>query len=238
MNKLRIITTILGILIMFSMVVAMYFWTTYGNEQLSTIPVLVAAQNIEKGTLIDTNKHFTIQKINTKYLLANSLKENDKIILTGKVAKQYIPKNAQIIKDYFDESGFVLTEGEVVFKIPNNWIYVIPSTIRRGDKIFIYEIDSNIDKNLNVPIKTNEEGISTANNNLLNIRLSSNEPILETTVLYVKDSSNNEVKDISDKERLDATSGVSSIEIGCTKEEIEILEKKISEGMKFIIVYN
>ena len=222
---------------MFSMVVAMYFWTTYGNEKLSVVPVFVAAENINKGTVIDPNKHFVLKDINIKYLLNNTVNENNMQILSGKSANQYIPKGAQIVVDYFEDSGLVLKDGYVVFKIPNNWIYSMPSTVRRGDSILIYEVDSNLERNLNSTINRTEDNIRTGSILLSGIKLSSKEPILETTMLYVKDGSMREVENVPGRGRLDATSSISSIEIGCTKEEIEVLEKSIVQGMKLLIVY-
>lgn len=63
------------------------------------------------------------------------------------------------------------------------------------------------------------------------------ESIFNTTVVFVKDSTNREVTDTNGKERLDGSSQVSAIEIICTRSDTQILESSVLNGKKLIVVY-
>lgn len=233
-NKLK---GLLGILFMVLTVAAMYFWLTYGTEVLATKAVLVAREDILEGTVIDPERHFIVDNRSLDSLISGSLSKNDIYLLKGMAAKQYIPKNAQIDAKFFCKAGLVITEDKVIFKIPNSWIYAVPTSIRRGDDIQLLEIDSAIEKNIKAMISNTQEGLPTFPNNAA-VKMASAKPILASTVIYVKDSANREVVDVDHRQRMDGSSQVSSIEIVCTKEEIKTMEQSVSKGMQFIIVYN
>lgn len=227
---------IIGIALMAVAIAAMYLWMTYGRETFASDSVLIASIDIEKGTIIDPEKHMVISNIETDNLINGVLLKEDVQSLKGLAAKQFIPKNAQISDKYLTEEKLSVSGDRVVFKIPGTWIYALPSSIRRGDEIDIYDIDSNIEKNLNIQAKSPDTFNIFVDSSF--IKPSSEKPVLSTTVLYVKDSTNREVVDADERKRFDGTSQVSSIEIVCTKYEIDLLEKKVAEGMKFIIVYH
>lgn len=228
---------IIGIILMAAAVAAMYLWLTYGQEALATKQVLLANMDIEQGTIIDPEKHFKASNIDTDSLISEGLTKANLQDLKGMAAKQFIPKNAQLSSRYFAKESMVLSGDKAVFKIPDKWIYAVPTSIRRGDDINIYEIDSDIEKNINGGINKLEGGLNTYSNKFP-IQLSSDKPILATAVLYVKDSTNREVVDADERKRFDGTSQVSSIEIVCTKEEMKSLEKKVAEGMQLVIAYH
>ena len=228
---------IIGIAFMATSVAAMYLWMAYGQAVFATKPVLIAVMDIEEGTLIEPEKHFAVAKVDTDLIIAGSLEASDQQALYGVAAKQFIPKNAQISDQYFTKENLAVTGDKAVFKIPNTWIYAVPSSMRRGDDIDIYEIDSNIEKNLHVNASKSEDEINTYSDQSV-IRLSLDAPVLSTTVLYVKDSSNREVVDADERKRFDGTSQIGSVEIACTKKEMKALEKRVADGMMFIIVYH
>jgi hypothetical protein len=146
--------------------------------------------------------------------------------LNGKITDQFISTNGQIVAQSFSDNSLLLKENQFVFKLPPSWVYSIPSSIRRGDKISIYEIDGKI------------ESLLTSNENpLLALTKGQTNPIFETTVVYVKDSTNREVVDTNGDKRLDGTSQVSAIEIVCTREDTQVLENSILNGKKLIVVY-
>lgn len=123
-----------------------------------------------------------------------------------------------------------------VFKIPSSWIYAVPSSIRRGDDILLYEVDARIDQSISQSVVNNGEDLPTYQGRP-DIDVGSGKPVLEATVIYVKDSSNREVVDVAGRERLDGSSQVSSIEIVSTSDDVAKLEQKVIEGKKFILVY-
>ncbi len=236
-NKLK---GIIALCIMSLALVLMYLYLSYGQQAFSTTTVLVAAYDIELGTIIDADFHFIKKNIRNEDIIANSLLPSESSGLEGMAASQYIPKNAQISTKYFEQSGIVLTKENFVFKIPTTWIYAVPSSIRRGDRISIYEIDAKIEQQINLSSSETDintiEGIPTYQGQA-DIFIGVQDPVLVTSVIYVKDSANREVVDVDSRLRMDASSQVASIEIVCSEADLLTLEKKIAEGKKLILVY-
>ncbi|HEY5584174.1 MAG TPA: hypothetical protein VIK78_06750 [Ruminiclostridium sp.] len=218
---------ILGIVIMFIALVATYLWITYGQPELESVSLLVAQKDIPKGTVIENaNLYFKSQKISLSSSVIGAIKPEQINSLNGKITDQFISSNGQIVLQSFSENSLLLKENQFVFKLPPSWVYSIPSSIRRGDKISIYEIDGKIDSNLNL-----------AQSLELVLTKGKTESIFDTTVVYVKDSTNREVVDTNGDERLDGTSQVSSIEIICAREDTQVLENSVLSGKKLIVVY-
>jgi hypothetical protein len=218
---------IAGIVIMFLALVATYFWLTHGQVQLESVTLLVARKDIPRGTVIDNaNNYFKPERINLSSAVTGAIKPENIEQLNGRIAEQFIPANGQIVTQTFSGNSVVLKDDEFVFKLPPSWVYSIPSSIRRGDKISIYEIDGKIDDKLN---NSEDPEVKLANGKT--------ESIFNTTVVYVKDSTNREVTDTNGKERLDGSSQVSAIEIICTRSDTQILENSVLSGKKLIVVY-
>lgn len=218
---------ILGIFIMFAALVATYFWVSQGQASLEAVTLLVAKKDIPKGTVIeDVNKYFKLGKISLGSTVAGALKPEDITSLNGRVTQSFIPANGQVVVKSFSDNSLILREDQFTYKLPPEWVYSIPSSIRRGDKISIYEIDANIESRLNAG-----EAAATV------LSRGKAESIFDTTVEYVKDSTNREVTDTNGNERFDGTSQVSFIEIICTRADTQILEDSISNGKKLIVVY-
>jgi hypothetical protein len=218
---------IIGMAIMFIALVSTYLWVTYGQTEVQAVNLLVAQKDIPKGTVINNaSSYFKPEKISLGSTVAGAIKPDQINLLNGRIAGQYIPANGQITQQTFSDNSLILKEDEFVFKLPPTWVYSIPSSIRRGDKISIYEIDSRIDNKLS----TNED---------LTAMLTKGRPesIFDTTVVYVKDSTNREVTDTNGNERLDGTSQVSAIEIICTRHDTQVLENSVLSGKKLIVVY-
>lgn len=218
---------ILGIIIMFVALAATYIWVTQGQTAIESVTLLVAQKDIPKGTVIeDAEMYFKPKKISLNSAVQEALKPDQIDIINGRIAEGFIPANGQITQKSFSENSLILKENQFIFKLPPTWVYSIPSSIRRGDKISIYEIDSKIESKLSAG-----EDINTV---LVKGKL---ESILDTTVEYVKDSTNREVTDTNGNKRLDGTSQVSAIEIICTRDETQVLESSVLEGKKLIVVY-
>lgn len=218
---------VIGIAIMFIALIATYLWVTYGQTEVQSVSLLVAQKDIPKGTVINNPQdYFKPQKVSLESAVAGAIKSNQINLLDGRIAEQFIPTNGQVVKQTFSNNSLILKENEFVFKLPPAWVYSIPSSIRRGDKISIYEIDSKIDNKLN----TNEDIAAM-------LTKGKQESIFDTTVVYVKDSTNREVTDTNGNERLDGTSQVSAIEIICTRQDSQVLENSVLSGKKLIVVY-
>lgn len=271
---------IIALMIMIIAMIGMYLYLTLGQEAFTTKSVVVATNDINKGTVIGY-EHFTEKRVREDDLLAGGLDDSQISSVIGLASTQFIPANSQVLSRYFADPGIVVTGENFVYKIPSDWIYAVPSSIRRTDELLIYEIDSRIDQGIDQSIRpakpedvpeitTNNiaapvdvvtvdvvtgEGLENSTESKSEPIISNpilptyeedfvaepviadKEPILQTTVIYVKDSANREVVDIDGGKRLDASSQVSSIEIVCTKDDITKIEEKIAEGKKLVLVY-
>jgi hypothetical protein len=136
-NYLRKIRSILGILLILLSIVGLFLWEWKGRETILMDEVIVAREEIKKGTKVSSNLFLTkgVPKTN---LLEGALTQEDMQLLQGKVTSQLIAKNDQIITAYFREDAFYLEQEESVFVIDPNWIAMRSSALRRGDMVDIY----------------------------------------------------------------------------------------------------
>ncbi len=218
---------IIGICIMFIALVATYLWVSHGQAAIESVTLLVAQKDIPKGTVIeDASLYFKPQKISLGSAVNGAIKPDQVGKVVGRMTECFIPQNGQIVLKSFSDNSLILKENQFIFKLPPAWVYSIPSSIRRGDKISIYEIDGKI-----------ESRLSSGEDAEAILAMGKYDPIFETSVIYVKDSTNREVIDTNGNERLDGTSQVSWIEIACTRDDTRILENSIINGKKLIVVY-
>lgn len=218
---------IIGIFIMAAALVATYLWVSYGQTAIESVTLLVAQKDIPKGTVIeDANIYFKPGAVSLGSAAAGALKPDQLSLINGRITQSFIPANGQIVTRNFSDNSLILEDNQFIFKLPPAWVYTIPSSIRRGDKILVYEIDGKIESRLNAG-----EEISTV------LEKGKTEPVLRTTVEYVKDSTNREVADTNGNKRIDGTSQVAWIEIICTRADTQVLENSLLNGKKLIVVY-
>ncbi len=134
MKKLK---PILGIALILLSIAGLLFWELAGRETVMTEQVLVAGEEIQKGVLISAGM-LAVKGIPKSNLLEGALTSEDKALVQGKVASQFIAKNDQIIMEYFRNDEFYLKNDESIFVIDPGWIAMRSSALRRGDVIDIY----------------------------------------------------------------------------------------------------
>jgi hypothetical protein len=136
-TSLRNLKSILGILLVALSIAGLFFWEWKGRETIMTEKVLVAREEIQQGTLVDSSMLVTkgIPKTN---MLEEALGPEDFGLIQGKVSSQLIAQNDQIILEYFRDNEFDLGRNESVFVIEPAWIAMRSSTLRRGDLVDIY----------------------------------------------------------------------------------------------------
>lgn len=187
-----------------------------------TVKVVVLKDNTESNTPLVDSSMFEIQ--NKKLLdiqgIDGIITDVDQIL--GLETKNFIPKNTILVEQYFEEGRLNLKENEFVFRIPEEWIYSHPQTIRRLDKIYLYPINTT---------KKDSSGFQA------NQKMPEGNPVIESVVLFAKDSSNREVLDTDKNDRYNGSSSISNIEIKVTTEDVKLLESYINNGYKFIIYY-
>lgn len=216
MNTLK---GLLGLLILVGFGGGIVYWEVYGREALIYKEVLTVVESVPKNTIITTEMLTTI-KIEENRLVDGVVTDPQKLI--GLESKNYIPKNAQLCLNYFDQSELVLNEGQYIFKLPTDWLKSYPNSLRRKDTAFIYAIiREDVDNPILIP-----GGLPEGK-------------LFETVVAYVKDGTNKEVVNINPKadDRIDASSNPVSIELVVTQTQLETLKKYHNQGYDFIIMY-
>jgi hypothetical protein len=133
----------LGLFLVVCAVSALIYWELNGREKVLMDQVLVARETILPGTVI-TGDMFMESGILEDNKIDGALEPNRLNEVLGKVAKQKIIKKAQVTHEYFLDNEFYLNEGESVFKILPEWIYLYSSSLRRGDYVDIYEFGKHV----------------------------------------------------------------------------------------------
>jgi hypothetical protein len=204
-----IILPFIGFFLITSTVIFILYWETIGREKYLYEDIIVLNENVECGEVISLENLKEI-KIEKDKIVSGIVKEKMEIV--NFTAKHFIPAKIQLHPSFFKSPDILIDEDKFIFELLSNNIYSIPDSIRRKDKIYI------------VPYNTGRNEVGK-------------KPLLETTAVYVKDSSNREVVDVGEGERENGSSKVSNIEIIVDSEEFQILMENIAAGNKFVIIY-
>lgn len=134
MKKARVIV---GVLLIVCAAAGLVFWEMKGREAVTTDQVLVAARTIEGGTKI-TQDMFLSAPVPEKLRIRGSLSATQFSKIQGLAAAQTIRENAQVSTADFQKDGFYLSGDQSIYVIPEEWIYMRSSALRRGDRIAVY----------------------------------------------------------------------------------------------------
>jgi hypothetical protein len=228
---------ILSIFLILASLVIFFLFNFAGlKETLTYKEVIVAKKDIQKYQTIK-KEDVQVIKIDETAKIKNDIRDINEIV--GKMAANFIPENAPFHKYYLTEDIFKVGEGEKVFAVPNDWLFGIPYSLRRGDTITVYPVSS--DKDNNKTIKKDDGAAD--NDKLINNKEFEDiknkvEPLMRITVIYVKDSTNREVVNVVKESRLDASSKVASIEIIINDEQLNTLNEYRNNGYKFLVLYD
>jgi hypothetical protein len=238
---------ILGITIIVALALGMYWWEMDGRQRAFYVDVPVLKSDLKRGDLIK-EEMFTTIKYEKDKLIKNYVKDPKKII--GLEAKQYIPKNLQLDEQFFESHELITDDKRKNWKIPNEWIYSIPNSLRRKDQIVFYEVNAEaLKSDKKIQIDASSKSTEESGKKDASIQISQkveeksqpngkNNPIYTSIVSYVKDSANREVVSTSPIDRIDANSTIKDLEIIATKEEMDLLTAIVTGGSKFIIGYS
>lgn len=220
--------SIIGILLIFATVGAIYFWETAGREKYLYKEVVVLNQNVEENTQV-TQEMLTLLKINPLNFIDGAIVKKEDA--AGRYSSQFIAKNSQVCLAYFKDSAEeAIKEDLYIFSIPQDWLITFPSSLRKGDIIYFYPVLQEDQK----------EGQDNTFKNMDNLKIIDKSQMVQSEVAYLKDSGNREVADTDEsasKPRYDASSNISSIEILTDYENVSRLQELAANGYKFIILY-
>lgn len=217
-NKVKVaVVAILLILV----VVLMFLWEMYGRDAIAYRSVAVLVNSVEAGEEI-TAENIKIVRVADNSAIVNAITDIEYVI--GKTTTIYIPKETILLTSYFD-SEFKddnRHKDDLIFAVPNSWIYSMPQTIRRGDDISFYPV-----------YLTGDSRFGTGNISVDSLT----DPILQTSVAFAKDSGGTEIIDTSQSSRMSASGVIASIEIYVTQQQYMALLEAVVNGATFNIVY-
>lgn len=202
---------------------AMLFYNDYmsADRQVTYVNTVVLNNTINETDIIEPSDLSVISKDYREVEGIPNIITNPEDII-GKAATQKILKNTPLVEEFFEESKFSLANGEVIVTIPNDWIIEFPQSIRRGDTVHFYAVQTD-DANMLFDSSKN---------------LSKGKFVQSAVVMYSKDSNAREVVNTGSVDRYVNSSVISEISVKLSESDLFNLEKYIRDGYKFVIGYN
>lgn len=242
-----------GIVLIGLLIAVMWWWEIDGRERYFYHEVLVLNEDVKRGAVIEDRMISTI-KVEESKKITNAITEKSQLVQM--VAKHYIPKHTQLDPQYFDKQERITDGNKLLVKIPNEWIYSVPNTIRKNDTVYFYEVAADVltqkdkkpqadpTKNGMPGQKKEPETTSTEAPLMLHnseeeklLRANLKTSIFKAIVAFVKDGANREVVTLSQVDRIDGSSVVKDIEVIATLEDMKRMEESVRNGHKFVLMY-
>lgn len=256
MKKKSIAVISSGFILMLG-VAFIFIYEFYIEPKVNTVPVVVAASDINFKDQISENalKVVNVKKDN---LVEGAYQSQDINKIKDNFAAIDIKKGTQLYEGLIDSYSLVPDEkkGEFIAPIPDEWLFAVPGSLRRAfvadfyaipdeDQQMLKEIVNEVNneekeegaakesENREQPIETNVESDQALQQAI------DHEPILkDVRVASVKDSSNSEVQNLNDQESGKTSTGViSNLEIIATNEMLQSLRDYTEKGYKIYVVY-
>ncbi|MFE4524469.1 SAF domain-containing protein [Cytobacillus firmus] len=207
----------LAVFLIISFIAYIFLYETKLHGMLNTSTVVFANKDFEPNEVIGEDDIY-LGKYPNELLHEKVIVDPKEIV--GQRATGFISVNDIFTEKKVDSPLLRAKDGEKFFAIPNSWIETIPGSLRRLDMVDLWLVQT--DK-------------SRPESNQFSVE----KPILEGKVVaFIKNSSNTEVKGInSEKDRLDAGSQASQLEINMTNEEFIKVKKSVEAGYKLIFSY-
>ncbi len=213
---------ILGALLMVVAIGGLLFWELSGREAILMEEVLVAKEDIAKGSKI-LEKDLVAWKVLKGNKVSGGISPEQLDQIKGKELKLSLIKNQQISAKFFEKEEMELRENQSYFVIKEPWIEMRSSVLRRGDTVEIFgrtpqDIWGEITER--TPLEQErQEALEPEGHNLISLG--------QYKIAFVKDSAEREVHTTDEMgvvktqhgERLDSTSVIQHIEVICTLEE-------------------
>lgn len=128
---------IIGLAMITVTLAAIGIWEFWGRENISYRQVIVLREDTKAHTVISEDD------IQTKKLESPSgeaLTEADAENLIGMETSQYVAADTELRREYFQTSQLAVGQdsGKALMSLPSDWLLSFPQTLRRGDKVNIY----------------------------------------------------------------------------------------------------
>jgi len=127
----------LGLFLIIVSILLFVFWEARGRTLITTEEMLILNENIEEQQVINENM-FDVR--NVVWASNEALKPDDISEILGKVATQFVHKEAPLFLEYFEKTALIPNENrsEYIMAIPNDWLLSYPQSLRRGDTAYLY----------------------------------------------------------------------------------------------------
>lgn len=136
--RTKILRPVLGVVLIMVSVTALLWWENTGREQLIMNSVMVAKNNIQRGSVITEQDFIEIKNI-SESTIPGAITPKTFYKIQGFVAQQYIPKYSQVISKMFIKKDKLLLDGYSIFPIKDVWIGSRSSSLRKGDTIDLFD---------------------------------------------------------------------------------------------------
>ena len=122
---------IIGLAMITVTLAAIGIWEFWGRENISYRQVIVLRE--------DTKAH-TVQTKKLESPSGEALTEADAENLIGMETSQYVAADTELRREYFQTSQFAVGQdsGKALMSLSSDWLLSFPQTLRRGDKVSIY----------------------------------------------------------------------------------------------------
>ncbi len=135
---MRFVKPLIGVFLILVAAGGLIYWEIQGRQMIMQEQVAVAARPLMPGEKV-SHEMISIVSVDHNSVMDGALNGNNIKSVQGKLVKQYIPKNAQVSAAYFTCENIDLPEGNSIFMLKPGWIDGRSSSLRKGDRIEIYD---------------------------------------------------------------------------------------------------
>ncbi len=211
-------------------------WEVWGKEAILYEDVLVLSQELERGQIVNSG-NLTWVKVDRFHIPESAILDSGMVI--GQAARHFVPAGIPLHPLFFEDPALSLAKDQFIAALPRDWIHSVPGSLRRKDRVVFYPLNNEQQLQFRQHIvedNSEEFPVYDASDDM-RIAYLDQQPFFQTTVAYVRDGANREVRSTSVGSRLDSTANIAGIEIIVTLEQLKELEDAVGRGQRFIILY-
>lgn len=158
--------TIIGILLIIVSLAGIIGWEMFGRDEIVYKEIVVLNQDVEAYTTI-TAGMLSSRKVYHPSSDVLPVEVADQLV--GTVSTQYVPKNVELVKRYFQPKETSISQSEYVFSLPVDSLIAYPRSLSKGDTVYLQYRDDSVvssvvlclkDANGNDITNTNRETLS------------------------------------------------------------------------------
>ena len=134
---MKFIKPIIGCILIVTALVGLFYWEHDGRIRWTTEEVASAAFDIAEGKEIN-EAMFKKMRVPPECIVDGALSMEEASKLKGRICRQNIKANSQIVADFFENTEELIEEGKSIFVIKPSWMDMRSSSLRSGDIVQIY----------------------------------------------------------------------------------------------------